>query len=629
MKFSFILIIDIILFIFISNQDSNSNSNSNSNNNNNNQKNLDFKGLYRIDSLSNNYTLILENNNLQFLSAKGKSGQTFRINKNSDNTFYIENTKNQKKLGVNENGHIINVLNQNDQAILDSMKWNVIKLEENQYIIQNNNNKKYMENNNNFIQCVNELTLPIQNYKSEIKSNFKFNLFKLIEEVDITIEHEQIIEKEPIDVVIKYIDLTDKTLNREGIKQIQKDEDNEELRYSVRSILQYIPWVRKIFIVMPNEKVKYFKSYNEIKDKIVYVKDKDVLGYDSANIYAFTFNLFRLEKFGLSNNFIYMDDDFFIGKELKKSNFFYFDEKEKRVVPSLLNCEFTELRREITIDNYNRLFASKDTIPPQSFKAWILSLLSTEKFFLDYYKNITLINPTPSHNAISYNIKDLKEIYDLVKNNYQYANETLNSIQRHILTLQTQHFVDLYEINIKKRKGYIIHSKVIPMNLISLNYLNSELFAINTGGDRVYTIEEYKKQKKIMQKRFPNPTPYEINDDDNANIQSKPTINNNNYKQNNQEKNINNKYNPQNNNNQNIISRSGGDSKYNNLEIDSLIQIKEKQSLIIKLFNCLTTLMALLIIILFYLYCDEKYKNKNSYHKIDDYDNRKKLEIVD
>ena len=99
-------------------------------------------------------------------------------------------------------------------------------------------------------------------------------------------------------------------MNRTGIKQIQKDEDNEELRYSVRSILKYIPWVRKIFILMPSEKVKYFKPYDEIMEKIVYVKDKDVLGYESANIYAFTFNLFRLEKFGLANNFIYMDDDF-------------------------------------------------------------------------------------------------------------------------------------------------------------------------------------------------------------------------------------------------------------------------------------------------------------------------------
>jgi len=49
------------------------------------------------------------------------------------------------------------------------------------------------------------------------------------------------------------------------------------LRYSLRSILQYIPWIRKIFIVMPNEKVRFLKPYDEIKDKFVYVNDKEFL----------------------------------------------------------------------------------------------------------------------------------------------------------------------------------------------------------------------------------------------------------------------------------------------------------------------------------------------------------------
>ena len=628
MKFSFIFLINIILLIFISNQGSNTY-----------QNDLDFKGIYRIDSIFNNSTLTDENYNLQFFSAKDKNGQNFRIIQIGENSFYIESKKNRKKLGVNQNGHILNIFNQNDQSFKDSMEWNIIKLEENQYVIQNNYNKKFMENNNNFAQCVHELPLPIQEHKSEISSKFKFNFLKLLEEVDITPEHEQIIEKEPIDVVIKYIDLTDKTLNRTGIKQIQKDEDNEELRYSVRSILQYIPWVRKIFIVMPNEKVKYFKPYNEIKDKFVYVKDKDVLGYESANIYAFAFNFFRLEKFGLSNNFIYMDDDFFIGKELKKSNFFYYDEKEKKVVPSLLNSRFSELKSDVTIEHYNRLFAIKDTLGTQSFKAWVLSLLSSEKFFLDYFKNITLINPTPSHNAISYNIQDLKEIYDLVINNYKYANETLNSIHRHILTLQTQHFVDLYELNIKRRKVHTITSLVVPMNLIKLDHLYIELFAINTGGDRVYTEEEYKKQKEIMKIRFPKPTPYETAEDDGMNTLSKSITSKqiNNQKQIINE-NYNSKYDQNQENYKNQMNQIDGDTrmkknnKYSDVDIDLLLQIKEKQALIIKYYNCLILLIILLMIILLYLYLNEKNKNKikNSYNRINDYyENRSKIEIID
>ena len=117
---------------------------------------------------------------------------------------------------------------------------------------------------------------------NDVQNYFKFSFFKLYEEVEIKDEHIKLIDAEPVDVVIKYIDLTDTTLNREGIVQKKKDVDNEELKYSVRSILENIPWIRKIFILMPNEKVKYFKEPEEIKDKIVYVKDKDVLGFDSG-----------------------------------------------------------------------------------------------------------------------------------------------------------------------------------------------------------------------------------------------------------------------------------------------------------------------------------------------------------
>ena len=151
---------------------------------------------------------------------------------------------------------------------------------------------------------------------SEIDNSYKFSIQKLYNEVELKPEHLAFIENEPVDVVIKYIDLSDKTLNREGIKQINKDEDNEELRYSVRSVLKYIPWIRKIFIVMPNEKVKYFKPKEEIKDKIVFVKDKDLIGFDSANSIVFQFFPWNLRKFGVSDNFILMDDDCFIGKSI-------------------------------------------------------------------------------------------------------------------------------------------------------------------------------------------------------------------------------------------------------------------------------------------------------------------------
>ena len=187
-------------------------------------------------------------------------------------------------------------------------------------------------------------------------------------------------------MIIKYIDLTDKNLKRKDIIQIYKDQNNEELKYSLRSILQYIPWIRKIYILMPNEKVLFLKSIDEINEKILYIKDKDLLGYDSANIHSFTFNLYKMKKFGISQNFIYMEDDFFIGKTLKKNDFFYYDELEKRIVPYILSSYFNLIDKTNLLIKYNNMLQIKDSIHPHSGEGWGFSILSTEKYFIENYK---------------------------------------------------------------------------------------------------------------------------------------------------------------------------------------------------------------------------------------------------
>ena len=203
-------------------------------------RNAELKGIFRIDSVSNGNSLTDENYRLQFDKIKEKTSQNFRITKNQNNLYYIEN-KSHNKIAVNSNGHVLMMYNPNDSELKKTMEWNFYLLEDNKYVIQNDGNKKFLEINNNFFQCLNDIPQPIEAHKAEISDNFKFSLLKLYEELTFTPEQKEIVDKEPVDVVIKYIDLTDKTLNRTGIKQIQKDEDNEELRYSIRGILKYIP----------------------------------------------------------------------------------------------------------------------------------------------------------------------------------------------------------------------------------------------------------------------------------------------------------------------------------------------------------------------------------------------------
>ena len=211
----------------------------------------------------------------------------------SDNIYCIEDKDKHKRIGViNDNGEIglldKSKTEKNDEFINENFLWNITPkiIEEDKsknvkklyYYVKNVGTGKYLKykkkDNKNILICDTQSIFDItdDNY-------FKF--LRMYREI-IHNENSEILEKEPIDVLIKYIDLGDPDLKREGIKQIKKDEDNQELKYCVRSILQNIPWIRKIFILMPNERVRYFKPQEEIKDKIVYVKDKDLVGFDSA-----------------------------------------------------------------------------------------------------------------------------------------------------------------------------------------------------------------------------------------------------------------------------------------------------------------------------------------------------------
>jgi len=445
-----------------------------------------------------NGTLIFENEQRQF-----------DIIQNSFKEYNIRSRRFNKFIGINKEKKEELMLYDKKEAKINSLiSWDLISIfNDNEYIIRNNFNQKYLKVINQSLRFDKIDKNCIINKK--VDKVYIFRILTLYENIrNVKLSDLKMIEKEPIDIFIKYIDLSDKTLKRDGIKQIYKDEDNEELKYSLRSIFQYIPWIRKIFIVMPNERVKFLKSYEKIKEKIIYVKDKDFIGYDTANIFAFSFNLFKMKKFGISNNFIYMEDDFFIGKPLKKSDFFYYDRKEKKVLPYILTSNFNELNKNNSLRLYHSLLKEKEQFTYQGGKMWFFSIISTEKYFIEKY-NITIINTQFTHNARAENLDDLKDMFKSIQN-YRYINETLFSKIRHILALNQPHYNNLFQLNIKHRKVNSIPCSYINMQEASLDKLKYPLFVINTGGDFIPTKLQYYKQREVMEKRFPIPIKYEI-----------------------------------------------------------------------------------------------------------------------
>lgn len=97
-------------------------------------------------------------------------------------------------------------------------------------------------------------------------------------------------------------------------------DDHNELFYSLKSVRNYLPWIRNIFVVT-----------NNLLDLPDYLKDCNINVVEHSSIieleYLPTFNSHVIEAnlhkiSGLSENFIYFNDDVFVAKKLPKEHFF-------------------------------------------------------------------------------------------------------------------------------------------------------------------------------------------------------------------------------------------------------------------------------------------------------------------
>ena len=436
---------------------------------------LNFKITY-VNKLDKTFVNIYHVHSGQYIGVKRDSGAT-----NPETLQIIVNTN-----AVKDNN-------------LVNFEWEFVKEEGrvNSFIIKNQFGCALKELKNRFICSLKE-------------EGALFSLLRLYKEVNkiMSEEDKKILEDEPIDVFIKFIDLHDPNLKRTNLKQIKKDQENEELRYSIRSILQNLPWIRKIFILMPNEKVRFLKNYTEINDKIVYVKDSDILGHESANIHAFQYRIWKLREFGLSENFISMDDDYFIGKPMNKSDFFYVE--NKKVYPAIINSKFevqTINTAKTECDSYKKKMEKNKRV--QTSDEFMYMVFRTYIFLIEYFDSPIII-PYFTHNAIPVNTNDLKEVFDLVNKSEEFAEPTLYALKRNPKSLQYQTTIIVYSFNqYRRRVNKINYNYIDGANTIQGNY-NYPLFCINTGNNNDYSNFAFMKMKVSMEYLFPIPTKYEI-----------------------------------------------------------------------------------------------------------------------
>ena len=207
-----------------------------------------------------------------------------------------------------------------------------------------------------------------------------------------------------IDIVIAWVDGNDLELKKKRHKFLTGEDasdaisdtrfaSNNEIYYNIASILKYVPFCRNIFIVTDNQKPEFVHEFAELGlcafEKIRIVDHKEIFRGHEQHLP--TFNTRSIESMlwnieGLSDYFIYLNDDFFFNSPAKIEDFI---QNDQMVVYGHWQSSFalkTKLKyRQFLNAKFNK------PIQPKHMIAQMLSadILGMKKFFeIHHYPHI-------------------------------------------------------------------------------------------------------------------------------------------------------------------------------------------------------------------------------------------------
>lgn len=145
-------------------------------------------------------------------------------------------------------------------------------------------------------------------------------------------------ENFPVDIVYLWCDSSDEAWRVKKNNELQKygkplDDDstgecrfinNDELKYSLRSLEKYAPWINNIFIVTDNQVPNWLDTANP---KIKIIDHSEILpkaALPTFNASAIETALHKIPN--LSEHFLFANDDMFFARPVQKS--FFFDENQ-------------------------------------------------------------------------------------------------------------------------------------------------------------------------------------------------------------------------------------------------------------------------------------------------------------
>lgn len=308
-----------------------------------------------------------------------------------------------------------------------------------------------------------------------------------------------------IDFVLPWVDSSDKIWQKQKESFLPKsnnDMDNDigelryrdtnTLKYLLRSIEQNCPWYNKIFIITQGHKPKWIDSNN---NKVVFVTHQE-LYFDHTHLPTFNsssieMNLANLK--GVSEYFVYLNDDFLIMNSLDKKRFFV-DNKpvdflmhgwlpRGKIYQALRDNSSWVKALNNNISLLNTVYKPSDitnkkdilfhhTYPLKNkLSNWLLLHIYKRYFFISHW-----------HNAQPYRMSTIKEVYskftkDMMvcsRNKFRADNDLTQYLYRYYHLTKGEfypyYFDDNYKANITSIES--LESIINDINLLKPNFVS-------------------------------------------------------------------------------------------------------------------------------------------------------------
>lgn len=268
--------------------------------------------------------------------------------------------------------------------------------------------------------------------------------------------------------------------------------DNDELKYSLRSIEKYAPWIRKIFIVTDNQTPAWLDTSNP---KIRIVDHKEIM----PAIALPCFNATVIEHFlwkipGLSEYFLFANDDMFINKPVTPNTFYGKDGlpiiRFNRRPFRKLTLWFRENVLKKPINNYLQIIRNSAEL--------------VEKKYGTYYGGKT------HHNIDAYLKSDCEHVEQMFKNEIEatFSNHirSANDIQRNIYAYVALAEKRAHLHYVTQKTSFRLHIQN-ESHYDKLERYNPLLFCMN---DSQYAKDSDRKRvTAFLNKRFPKKSQFE------------------------------------------------------------------------------------------------------------------------